>query len=334
MHDESSPKNRTSPVRFGVLGTGRITRRLVADLQSTDGVEVTAIASRTAERAKWYADQFGIAAGIAGYDALIKREDVDAVYIALPPSMHAEWSIGAAAQKKHILCEKPLTVSCEEADALDRACRENQVRWLDATGWLHHERTETFAKWIAEKHFGEIGHISAAVSFYQPFQSDEHRLDPKLGGGCLLDLGWYSGGLIRFVTGKMPTAIYADSVIREGVPQRITAMMWFDNNVTATLSCGYDTASRKWFEVAGSVSSLICDDFTRPWADRPARCWVHDAAGTAQEHSFEGQQQERRMIAKLISDEPLESLQRQALDTQRIIDAMEESIRQEQRIVI
>ena len=125
-----------------------------------------------------------------------------------------------------------------------------------------------FAAWIAEGRLGKVGHISAAVSFYQPFQSNDHRLDLELGGGCILDLGWYTCGLARFVTGRNPRAVSADAVWRQGVPQRLTAMLWFDDEVTATVSCGYDTATRKWFEVAGSTASLICDDFTRPWADR------------------------------------------------------------------
>ena len=86
-------------VRFGAIGTGRITRRLVADLQSTDGVQVTAIASRSSDRARWYADQYGIVAAVQGYQRLLQRDDVDAVYISLPPSMHAEWSIAAAEQE-------------------------------------------------------------------------------------------------------------------------------------------------------------------------------------------------------------------------------------------
>jgi len=320
-------------VRFGVIGTGRITRRLVADLQSTDGVKVTAIASRAAERARWYADQYGIPSGVEGYANLLSRDDVDAVYISLPPSMHCEWSIAAANAKKHVLCEKPLATSLAESKAIDEACRENQVRWLDATAWLHHERSETFERWIREQKFGKLGHISASVSFYQPFQSGDHRLDPMLGGGCVLDLGWYAGGLARFAAGQLPQAVFADQVITAGAAQKLTAILWFPNHLTATLSCGYDTATRKWFEVAGSESSLICDDFTRPWNDRPARCWVHDAAGAVEQHAFEGHQ-ERRMIRKLISSEPLAALQQQALDTQQIIEAMQTSIEQKSTITL
>ncbi len=315
----------TNSTRFGIIGTGRITRRLVADLQSTDGVSVTAIASRSDQRAKWYGDQYGIAKAVEGYQALLERDDVDAVYISLPPSMHAQWSIAAAKCGKHILCEKPLAVSVAETTSIDEAARAGGVRWLDATAWLHHERTETFASWIAAGRFGKIGHISASVSFYQPFQSDDHRLDPVLGGGCILDLGWYAAGLIRFVTGGLPTKVTAEALMVDGVSQRLTAMMHFDDEVTATISCGYDTATRKWFEIAGSEASLICDDFTRPWAGRPARCWIHDAAGNVTSENFDGSQ-ERRMIQRLISDEPLDQYQRQAIDTQRIIEAIQQSI--------
>ena len=187
--------------------------------------------------------------------------------------------------------------------------------------------------WITEGRFGKIGHVSAAVSFYQPFQSDDHRLNPELGGGCLLDLGWYTCGLARFAIGKNPRSVLADTVDRGGVPQRLTAMMWFGDEVTATISCGYDTATRKWFEVAGSTSSLICDDFTRSWADRPPRCWIHEAAGTVEQHAFEGSQ-ERSMIARLIGNEPLDQWQKQALDTQRILDAMRVSADSGERVAL
>ncbi|TWU26168.1 1,5-anhydro-D-fructose reductase [Novipirellula galeiformis] len=314
-----------SITRFGVIGTGRITRRLVADIQSTDGAEVSAIASRTSQRAQWYADQYGIAAAVEGYESLLVRDDVDAVYIALPPSMHAEWAIAAAQAGKHVLCEKPLTVATSQSLAVHAACKANSVRLLDATAWLHHERTDAFRGWLQEGRFGKLGHITAAVSFFHPFQSGEHRLDPELGGGCLLDLGWYVCSLARFVAGSLPNRMVAGRIVRQGVAQRITAMLWFDDDVTATLSCGYDTSTRKWFEVAGSDASLVCDDFTRPWHDRPARCWIHDAAGAVEQLTFEGNQ-ERRMIARFIGDEPLDPFHQQALDTQHMIDAIQESV--------
>ncbi|MEM9587094.1 MAG: Gfo/Idh/MocA family oxidoreductase [Planctomycetota bacterium] len=312
------------PTRFGIMGTGRITRRLVADLQSTPGVQVTAIASRTADRAKWYADQYGIGHAIEGYDALMNRDDVDAVYNSLPPSLHLEWSCRTAQAGKHLLCEKPLVCTPAEFKTLDDEFRAAKRRWLDATGWLHHPRTQAFAGWIQDGRLGKLGHLSAAVSFYEPFQSGEHRLRADLGGGCLLDLGWYCAGFACFVMGKRPSRVFADTSDRDGVPIRMTAMLWFEGGVTATLSCGYDTATRKWLEVAGSDASLVCDDFTRPWPDKPARCWIHEASGQVQQHAFEGHQ-ERSMIEKLVGDSDLATLHKQAEQTQVLVDALSRS---------
>jgi len=377
-----------APVRFGVLGTGRITRRLVADLQSTPGASVTAIASRSAERARWQADNHGIPAAVEGYAALLARDDVDAVYIALPPSMHHEWTLAASAAGKHVLCEKPVALSAIEVAEMIQATRAAGVRFLDATAWLHHERTDQFRQWLttttppedvataaakkdhlfAEEtendeevipfRLGRLRHISASVSFPNPFHSDDHRLDSGLGGGALLDLGWYSAGLVRFATSELPTQVYAEAVMRGEIIARVSATMRLPGDVTATLSCGFDTSTRKWFEIAGEEASIVCDDFTRPWADKPARTWVHEASGKvhsfvppsekpndAPEKSASGNDkpvvrclQEREMIGTLVDwirrepvageTPPWDWYHEQALQTQTMLDALAESIRE------
>lgn len=327
-------------LRFAVLGTGRITRRLVADLQSTDGVSVEAIASRDMQRARWCCEQYGIANAVEGYQQAIQRDDVDAVYIALPPSMHAAWAIASARHGKHLLCEKPLAMNMTETARIDAACEDANVRWLDATGWLHHQRTRTFKQWIAEGRLGEVGHVSASVSFYRPFQSNEHRLDGALGGGCLLDLGWYVAGAVQFTISALqsadpdvtdssaaPVTVRAEAAMEQNVPIRLTAMVKVEGGLSATLSCGYDTATRKWFEIAGSECSLICDDFTRPWAQRATRCWIHDATGAVESHEFTDCQ-ERSMIKRLASEDDLKEFQCQAIWTQAFLDAMQDSIDQ------
>jgi predicted dehydrogenase len=373
------------PVRFGILGTGRITRRLVADVQSTAGATVTAIASRSADRARWAADSLGIAASVAGYQELLARDDVDAVYIALPPSLHHAWTLAACSAGKHVLCEKPVGLNASEVTEMLAAANKANVRFLDATAWLHHERTDQFREWLltatprrdsaeaAAKQddlfnddddlerdkicfrLGPLRHISASVSFPNPFHDGEHRLDAALGGGALLDLGWYSAGLIRFAMGGLPAEVYATAVMRGDVDVRVAATIRYADNTTATLSCGFDTSTRKWFEIAGEEASIVCDDFTRPWADKPARSWVHEASGRV--HSFVPASdagaleqklapeiasplrcmQERVMVRRLVdwinvgatsSDSPpWRPFHEQALQTQMILDALAESIR-------
>ena len=307
-------------MRFGILGTGRITRRLVADLQSTPGVIVTAIASRYAERAAWCGSQFGIAHTIEGYQRLLDSDLVDAVYIALPPSIHACWSIACAKAGKHLLCEKPLATTLEEAKSISQAAAAANIRWLDATAWMHHSRTHAMKQFVADGKLGAMRHISAAVSFFEPFQDNDHRRDASLGGGCLLDLGWYAAGSAILAAGAA-RKVYASTMLRDGAVFRLNAMLWFDNDVTATINCAYDTATRKWTEWAGDVASIVCDDFTRPWLDRPARIWIHDRAGTVESHQYVGSQ-ERTMIERLIGSEDLAPYHLQALRTQAALDAM------------
>jgi predicted dehydrogenase len=312
----------TNAIRFGVLGTGRITRRLVAELQQSLGVKVTAIASRDPARARWFADQFGIPNAMDGYQALLESNLVDAVYIALPPSLHARWAIGAAACGKHVLCEKPLTTTYDLAVELDQACQSSGVQWLDATGWLHHPRTARMLEIVSGGTLGCIKHVSASVSFFEPFQSGDHRLDAALGGGVLLDLGWYAFGLAAWTAGCAPDSVFADCVHHRGIVNRVSAVCRFKNDVSATISCGYDTATRKWMEIAGEDASIICDDFTRPWQDRPARFWIHDRTGAVVSEQFEGNQ-EKNLIAAfrsaIVGESDLTAHRTLALQTQRTL---------------
>lgn len=310
-------------MRFGVLGTGRITRRLVADLQSTPDVSVGVIASRDAARAAWCGGQYGIAKAVEGYESVLCDPEIDAVYVALPPSLHAQWCIAAAAAGKHILCEKPLALDHDQAVSIAAACESAGVRWLDATAWMHHERTNAMLDFLRSGELGKLRHISAAMSFYNPFQAGDHRLDASLGGGCLLDIGWYAAGC-AILAGGLPRRVFGETRIENGVVMRSMAMIWFDDEVTATIHCSFDAATRKWCEWAGEQASVICDDFSRPWPDRPPRVWVHNRAGEVRPHSYDGSQ-ERNMIAKLCSSDDLSGYHRQALRTQATLDAIARS---------
>jgi predicted dehydrogenase len=312
-------------LRVGVLGTARIARRIIADMQRVEGLAVVAIGSRSKERASWYAKQYGVAHAVEDYGALLARSDIDAVYIPLPPALHAPWCIAAANAGKHLLCEKPLACSPEEADAIDQACRDAGVQWLDATAWLHHPRSQQIIDWVQQQTLGPLRHVSASVSFFEPFQANDHRLMHSLGGGCLLDLGWYTAGLFVAVAGSM-NCLAATATYEGDISRHVAALVTNeDATITGTLDCGFDTATRKWFEVAGTDASAVCDDFTRPWPDRPTRCWVHDRAGQVKSHTFSNEQEQSMLVRwrdAILGRVDLSTLQQQALRTQRAIAAI------------
>lgn len=239
-----------------------------------------------------------------------------------------------ARAKKTILCEKPLAISGDEAEQIARVCAEEGVRWLDATAYFHHRRTVEMRDIVRRGELGQLGHISAAVSFYRPFQAGEHRLDKSLGGGCLLDLGWYAVSLACIMAQSAPTRVFADHTVTENdVPIRTVGTLWFADNITASLSVGYDTATRKWFEVAGSEASLICDDFTRPWLERPTRFWIHDAKGSVTANEI-ADRQEPRMIETLIGDQPLDEYNQLSVTTQRVLEQLDRSANSGQPVMM
>ncbi|MEL6897967.1 MAG: Gfo/Idh/MocA family oxidoreductase, partial [Planctomycetota bacterium] len=257
-------------------------------------------------------------AAVAGYQELLKRDDVDAVYIALPPSLHHTWCLAAAAAGKHVLCEKPMAMNSHQANEIDGVCRQHSVRWMDATGWLHHDRTGIMRRHLSES-IGRIRHVSASVSFFEPFLDADHRRDASLGGGCLLDLAWYASGVAIWAIQQPPVAVQADVVQRDGVPFRVSALLRFADDTSATISAAYDTATRKWFEIAGEEASLICDNFTRPWAEESACFGIHDRAGNLRSYRADCHQ-EHNMIAHFMHAPDLRPMQQQALWTQRTIE--------------
>lgn len=325
-------------IRFGVLGTGRITRRMVAELQQAEGVRVAGLASRDASRARWYANQFGIPHAMDDYAALVESDEIDAIYIALPPSAHAPWTLAAAAAGKHVLCEKPLATTLEDSLRIDATCTAAGVRWLDATAWLHHRRTTAMQDRIRGGQLGKIKHVSSAVSFFEPFQSGDHRLSEALGGGCLLDLGWYAfGAAVWAAGGQPPQRVFATGRRRGEVWDRASAVCVFHDDISATINCGYDTATRKWMEVAGDEASIICDDFTRPWNDRPPRYWIHDRTGAVRSETFDGNQ-EAQMVVAMVKEirgaVDLNPLRRQAIATASAVDAAARSLTESREIVL
>ena len=135
-------------VRWGFLSTARINRRLLAAAEKTDAAEVVAVASRDSDRAEAYAVEHGISRSHGSYEALLEDSEVDAVYISLPNSLHVEWSVRALAAGKHVLCEKPLTRSPEEAEyAFEAADRAGRIL-MEAFMWRHSPQTAKLAQLV------------------------------------------------------------------------------------------------------------------------------------------------------------------------------------------
>jgi len=232
----------TGRVRFGILGVARIaTGGLIVPARSVPEVEVVAVASRSAEKARGFAQQHGVPRWVDGYQSLLADPEVDAVYIPLPNHLHKEWVLRALDMGKHVLCEKPLTCNAEEAREL--MAKASQSNRIVAEG-LHLQYLPFVAKARAIVQSGELGkmeHLEAHLMIpWAPMAKDDFRLDPARGGGAGIDVGCYGVNMLRRIAGEEPTVVAARcGLARPQVDRWMKAKLEFAGGATGFLGCGF-----------------------------------------------------------------------------------------------
>jgi predicted dehydrogenase len=213
------------------------------------------------------------------------------------------------------------------------ACRRNSVQLMDGVMWVHHKRTAEMSRIIDDGILGELRRVTAAFTFnWDTIPENNIRAQKEVGGGCLGDLGYYCVRAILWAFGDLPTRVFGTAHDKVGVEFNLSGLLWFANERMASFDCGFNTGSRKWFEVAGTKGSLICDDFTVPWKAEVARFWVHGTSGKDAEHRIEECIQEVEMIERFSNIVQTGQLDAHwpsvAVDTMRVCDALLESARQ------
>src|SRR5438874_5228194 len=195
-----------SKIRWGVLSTARIGQNhVIPGMQQGTYSEGTAIASREQRRAETVAQKFGIARAYGSYDQLLADPDVDAVYIPLPNEQHVPWSIKALEAGKHVLCEKPIALSADEAKTLlEAASRDPDLKVMEAFMYRHHPQWQRTKELVAGGAVGDVRTIQSLFS-YSNLDPANIRNRAENGGGGLMDIGCYNISLSRFIFGAEPT---------------------------------------------------------------------------------------------------------------------------------
>ncbi len=191
-------------LRWGILSTARIgiNHVIPAILKSEAGV-VVAVASRTEANAREFAKRFAVPKAHGSYEALLADDNVDAIYMALPSVMHAEWAIKAAEAGKHVLCEKPISLHADQIDAIIEARDRNGVLVSEAFMVTYHPQWHKVRSLLAEGAVGTLRHVQGAFTYFNRDKTNI-RNTLSLGGGALPDIGVYPTVTTRFATGKEP----------------------------------------------------------------------------------------------------------------------------------
>ncbi len=252
-------------VRYAVIGLGTIAGHFMPAARSTTNSEITALVSGHRDKAERIAAQYNVPpAAIYNYDnfdQIAANPNVDAVYVALPNSMHAEYTIRAAKAGKHVLCEKPMSTTVAEAESMIAACKTAGVRLMIAYR-CHYEPTNLRAvQLIRSGALGQVQTIESAFGFN--CSAGQWRLNKKLaGGGPLFDVGIYSLNACRYLTGEEPAALsaYASTIDRDGrfneVEENVSWTMKFPSGVVAACNTTYGGVMEGYFRVHGSKGWL------------------------------------------------------------------------------
>lgn len=254
--------NRT--VRWGLLSTAKINAALIGPLQTAARSELAAVASRDHGKAAAYAVEHRIPNGYGSYEDLLADPEIDAVYISLPNSMHAEWTIKAAQAGKHVLCEKPLVVSLSELDQVEAAAAAAGVTVFEAFMYLHHPQTRTALEMVRSGKLGKLQTINSWFNFYlPPVQAQNVRLQSGLTGGALWDVGVYPNSVSIVMAGQAPRAVWAQQEIGEsGVDVAMRAQLDFGAGTVAQISTGFRTPFREGVYLVGDEGIL---NIVEPW---------------------------------------------------------------------
>jgi len=270
----------TEPLRVGILSTAKIADAILTGARLAAGAEVVAVASRDGGRAEAYAAEKGIPRAHGSYEALLADEDVEAVYVPLPNSMHLPWAVKALEAGKHVLCEKPLSRRAADVEAaFDAAERAGRIL-MEAFMWRYHPATEKVVSLVGEGAVGELRVVRAAFGFTLHPEADNVRWSGELEGGALMDVGCYCVSALRLLAGE-PERVSAELVDGgDGVDARLAGLARFGGDVLGTFDCSFDVPYRAAIEVVGSTGTIASLD---PWHGRsPAlRILRQDADQTA-----------------------------------------------------
>ncbi len=359
--------------RWGILGTANIARKNWAAIRNSGNATLTAVASRSRERAQQFIDECQACVSynpapraIGSYDELLRSPDIDAVYIPLPTGLRKEWVVKAANAGKHVLAEKPVGCDAAEVAEMIAACHKNNVQFMDGVMFMHSARLGAVREALDDgASIGRIRRIESSFSFCAP--DDWVNVNIRASGeleplGCLGDLGWYT---IRFtlwalnyqmphkVCGRLLTqARRPDS--KTDVPMEFSAELFFANGVSATMYNSFITETQQWAIVGGTRGFLHVPDFVLPFYGNEAAFTVHNDAFRVEGCQYNMEEHRRRVAVAeysnnaanaqesnlfrnfselVLSRKPDDSWAQIALQTQQVMDACLASARQDGKLI-
>ena len=329
-------------LRWGVLGTARIADALVKGIEDSPDNTLVAVASRDIETAREWAQARDVPYAFGSYEEMIASSFIDAVYIPLPNGLHKEWSIKAAQQGKHVLCEKPVTVSAQEVGEMIEASEKYGVKIMEAFMYRFHPQIGRVRKLVADGVIGETRIVRATFDFFLRRPHDV-RWSKELGGGALLDVGSYCVNVTNLLVGMLPEAVTASAVwATTGVDMSLVGTLEYPNGVLGAIDCSFQVGSAMQQRLAISGTEGLIS-VARPFSRSPEEKTfiVVDKADNenAPEHiEVEGADHYQLMVAHfteaVLNDKALSYPLEESMANMRVLEALLDAARTGRRVAV
>ena len=279
-------------LQWGIIGAGFIATELADGINASETSNLLAVASRDQGKADVFGDKYSIPRRYEGYQEMLDDPDIDAVYVAVPHPLHAEWSIKASEAGKHQLVEKPLAVNAADAKAMIDHAEKNDVFFMEAFMYRCHPQMETLRKLLADGTIGEVQALRSSFSYGSPYDPSSRAFNNELAGGGILDVGCYPVSAARLIAGAVRGRAFLDPLEvkgmarfnGEGTDSFAAAVLRFEDDLVAEVSCGtglrrMDSAT---IEIWGTGGRIFIPD---PWC--PSR-YDRDPVRIEVEHYRDG----------------------------------------------
>ena len=281
MPNESDPKSQDGTpkkMQWGVLSTAAIgVKKVLPAMQKGAWSTVSAIASRELSKAQEAARTLGIARAYGSYEELLADPQIEAIYNPLPNQLHVPWTIKAAEAGKHVLCEKPLSLTVAEAKTLLAVQQRTGVTIGEAF------MVRTHPQWLRARELitgGHIGELRAIHGFFSYFNTNPANIRniPEYGGGALMDIGCYPINTARFLFDAEPLRVSGliEKDPKFQVDRLTSAMLQFPGGGQASFTCSMQLVPYQRMQLLGSKGRIEIEiPFNAP-NDRPCRIFIDD----------------------------------------------------------
>ena len=249
----------TNSIRWGILSAANIGVKAVAPaIRASSNGRLVAVASRDVQRAK---DVYSFAPEVQFYDSyegLINDPNIDAVYIPLPNGLHAEWTLQALQAGKHVLCEKPMSVTAREGKIMMDTAHEHNVLLMEAFMYRFHPQIVWAIEQVNAGLIGTVRLVRGSFAFDIRSRPDDIRLKPELAGGALMDVGCYPLNMCRAVYGHAPLVVAArvHTTSQIGVDMATNAVLDFGEGRFGMIDCSFELPTRQMVEIIGELGTL------------------------------------------------------------------------------